>query len=275
MDLRTRLDRWLRKQLTLSSDDGPVEKLVIRHVPIGKRSTEVDSFDCPADNSDKAICDLRDDIALFLESDSGGLPGDVQSYMVQAFRKGKVRGRITVRMARPEDDVDLDGPADSEPASKQGHMAQMMRQNEGLVKLALEGQAKASYLLMRITDRLMTQNETMEETRIKNIELTESLLTGQHDREMDARDQDRKDRSTGELIETVKTLGPAIVNRLTGKNGEKLLPEPESPKDLALKAFLGSLSDEQKAEFANNLKPAQLVALMELTQGGGEKDNAH
>ncbi len=262
MGFDKRLDAWLCKQLFSTADTGPVEKIVVRHLSVGNSGQEIESIDCPANINEETIRTLKEDITQLIEGDADGLPGDVQSYMVQVWRKDKPRGRITIRIMGEL--ADSNG-YDSEPANKTGHLAQLMRHNEVIIMNMVKGQSQVQYAMGRMIERLIGQNESMEQHRLDNLELTEALLTNKHERELDLLAEERKDKNSAELISSVKLLGPALVNRLSkNKDGESLLPESDTPNELAVKALLDSLTDEQKTSFLGTLGPTQKVALMEL-----------
>lgn len=282
MEFEKRLARWLRSKLLVCTDSGPVEKIIVRQIPIGGRQgNEVETYELPSKIDENFSDQLATDIAIRVQGDSLGLPGDVQSYAIQAIVAGKVKTRLAVRMNNAE--VEGEG-YDSEPATKTGHLAQLMRHNEVILKSFMLGQShtQASHdkiigVLASQNTELLAHNKEMEQHRLRNLELQEALLTNQHERDLEVMEQERKEKTYSELLDTVKLLGPAFVNRMgKGKNGQKLLPETASPNELAFKALIESLSEKQKMAFLGTLKESQKVALMELFKGASENtDKSH
>lgn len=147
------------------------------------------------------------------------------------------------------------GGFDSEPATMQGHHAQMMRHNEMLFRGAVGSMGQIMEAQQRHIDRLMRNQEHNEEMRLKIMLEYEQLLSQRHERQLEIQREERKQAIQADMIEQVKILGPTIVNRISGK---KLLPEKTDPDLEIVYRIFGTLKPEQTREIFSVFNESQL-----------------
>ena len=250
-----RVERWFA-QILFAEDNGELAKVVLYHV--GKK---LDPIWEEEHEEGTSAADYTRMVVLEAESDAESM-GGIQKYSLQSFhgkRKTSTR-KMRFRIAGGED---LDAEGEMSESGATGLVKQSHRHIEATMKVAL-GSVE---VMMRRQDRALQRAEERaekaEDRHFELIKLQEELLSRRQERELEIIRAHNSEKRIDEALETVKLLGPSIVNRISGKN---LLPENTSPAENAINAFIESIEPEQMEKLATGgiLKPAQMIAIMEL-----------
>ena len=204
-----------------------------------------------------------EDLATQIESaaydDAEGI-GGMQRYCVLAFvaKEKAPRRRFTFRMLADEED---DSGAPSEEPTAKGHLTQLMRHNEALMRT----------VQMAIGSVLTNQSRTIEsqaqaiadadKRRLAMFETHEQLLSRQADRDLEREKFERQEEMVREGFELGKALFPTIVNKVTGK---PLLPETTTPGYEAIRKVFASMTESEQGammQFMMSLRPSNRIAL--------------
>lgn len=268
VDIAPRFDKWLRHELWAREG---CYKMVLSHLPLNTQKGHVvieipipekGTFEQKEIGDDRQVLNY---VALELlqgaDADASAIRG-TQAYMVQSFHTGSTGKRKTAPSSRFTFRVQgfqhSDDSFESEPKNMQGLLAQLMRHNEAnnralnqnmgtFVRLMTDQNSKQS----RMIDKFMDE-------RMHMADLYETVRSQQHERDMQIREVDHKEKLMEDGLDTIKQIGPAILNKVVGK---KLLPEPSTPERLALKSFAESLTEEQIEAMGGILSPAQTIAM--------------
>ncbi len=256
-----KMTQFLRNQIFIARESGPVSRIELRHLPAGsKLGHEVLVLEVPEDPEDDWFLNVIDEVDAATLNDAGAV-GGVQTYILLVFRKGtpKAQARFAFRRAGLEDSDDQG--FDSEPATSPGLLKQLMRHNEALTKVNAANSGVMLRVQAKMIEHFGNENFKMLEARMEQVEMIEELQTMKHARELEsAKALNHEERMTG-LLDTVKLLAPTVINKMTGK---ELLPTEAAP----VVAFLESLDEEQQGKIAELLSPAQQVALAEMVRAG-------
>lgn len=267
---RRRLSQWLRRQLFGRSDE-KCARLVIRHVEVGgKIGSEVDSFPVEeiTDNDIDMICSNIETTCL---GDAEGTK-EFQRYAVMAYaepeedEKGKKKersfGRCMLSFSTiSEDEYSDDNSASSEPATKAGLFAQLMRHNESLMKMTAASMGHVISTQTRMIQQNQEHIEKQGHKDLETIELIEGLMSQKHVRELETMKAVAGQEQKEKIANQIMTLIPNIVNRIGGK---KLLPERTTPVEQMLHNMLNSLTPDQLGSLQSILKPDQQLAVFEF-----------
>ena len=254
-----KLKTWMEKQLWNTREEGPVVKLVVRHLDAGGRAGKIEvwSQEIPheADSvtiDEGELPDIVQEIQMAAFDDAEGMAAGLQRYQVLSYVKHKphAHSRFTFTMSGGNDDVDDTGV--SEPATTKGHLAQLMRHTEALMRTTV---MSTNQNMAMLTRTVASQND--------HIELVEDLKSQQHDRNLKTIQMENQEKRYAEMFDKATLLLPAVVNRVAGK---KLLPENVSPMQDMLKNLAESLTEEQLAKILPTLKPEQQIALLEFME---------
>ncbi|KKM97063.1 hypothetical protein LCGC14_1171940, partial [marine sediment metagenome] len=242
---KEKLTDWLGRQFYKTDDQlGVCCKLVCKHVG----SSKGDVFQIMVPNNEKVVKVDDDELAIMANQiegqvleDAEGLGGVCKYQLLAYFSKAsRPVSRLTFRVTGSEFDEDEDGF--SEGPNQKGHMGQMMRHNEALTRIAVMGSNQALGLQNRTIARQQELIENMMDKHLQNIELTETLLSNQHVRDLETKAAAAKEERYEQLYQKGKVLIPVIANRIAGR---KVLPEESDPMVETLKAFAESLSPGQ------------------------------
>lgn len=270
MDNATRrnFESWLRRQIFGCEEEiGPCTKLIVKHLsPTGKGGNEIATIKLDAPKEDDLDSIIAETESVCLE-DAEGI-GGIQKYHIGPYFKGsgKVVGRFVLRIEAAEDDESVE----SEPATSSGLLAQLMRHNEALQRTTVAAVGNIVAMQSRIIGRLSEQNENLQSKQMEVMETLEGLRSQQHERDMQSRVAEHKQKMVEEVAGTVKMLMPAIVNKFN-PTGKKLLPEKASPVEVQIASVLETLTPAQMEEMQKVLTPQQIIGLMSVYQSTREK----
>lgn len=270
---REKLKDWLSRQFYgADSEVGPCCKLVCRHL----ESKAGDVFQIMVPNNELVVKVDDDELEIMVNQIEGSVLedaegiGGVQKYRLLAYHTKAARpvARFTFRMTG----ADLDEYEDNftEGASAKGHMGQMMRHNEALMRIAVMGANQALGIQNRTIARQAEQVERLLTQRMQEFELIEDLRSQQHERDLATKAEENKQVRYQELFEKGKVLLPVLANRIAGR---RLLPEEADPMVETLRSFAETLSPAQISDIMPKLKPEQQVALVEFLEAMHDKND--
>jgi hypothetical protein len=288
----------------------PPERIVIRHLSVNDRQSDVGALPLPAEtNTEASVIELAGRLGDLITTDADGL-GGIQRYVLVALRGTEVLGRLPIRTTGGSDDASGD-PIDSEPATARGLVAQLMRHNEANSRIVSLSMGQIVATLLRQNERLRLVAEEAEDKRYAVANLTEQLLSQQHERDLEAKLVEER----GELLrhgltqfravlpfvaacfrssksEFLRNLSQAFPVPGAGEGGDTggeaasedtaSLPAGTSAAQRALESgasslhgddigsLLGSLSPEQQNSILQILTPEQQMALFRLAGGASQ-----
>lgn len=151
----------------------------------------------------------------------------------------------------------------SEPASLEGLLAQLMRHNE--INSKTNAQAIGQVLTMqhRTIEEQGAQLRHLVSKSFEAIAMVEELASAKHERELSLKKAETQGRIMEDMAEKAMMLAPSIVNRIAG---QKLLREKTTPEMETIKAVLGSLTPPQWDTILSALSPEQKIALGSLME---------
>lgn len=179
------------------------------------------------------------------QEDADGLGGVNRYFLRASFAQGRTSRSSVFRVAARDDaDGELAG---SEPATVEGLMAQLMRHNEALTRSVVQLSSSTSGSQAEIIARMSETAMRHERERVRQIELTEELLSRKHERSIELAREERKSKNAERLMSGVAPFVPIV--------GAKLLTGGKIPA-VAGKAAIG--------EFLRGIKPAQMMKIFEV-----------
>lgn len=267
MQDKRKLGAWMKRSLFNTRAGERCRKLQIRHITsAGKVGTEVATIEIEAGSlsQDSYIDTLTSEIEMACYDDAEGI-GGVQKYVIIPHygEKLEAAGRFILRVAAGDDTED-GGEIDSEPATKNGLVSQLMRHNEALMRTAVASTGQIIQLQNRVIARQQEHIETMMGKHFDTTVELEGLVSQRHERDLATKRAAFKIEQTKEIVGKVTQLLPVVVNKIAGK---KVMPEKVTPKDVMIRELMGSLTTEQMNTVASALKPEQMILLSEIYQG--------
>lgn len=258
-----RLERWVRQRMLMAGVD--IARLVLRHTSAGNQrksgGAEIATFDPPESVSDVEINGFTSNVVNAAELDAEGLSG-VQSYVLTAYdSEGSSRARFTMRI---ESQDDIDDSDFSEPATKQGSIAQQMRHNEALVKALVASHTQSAYVMTRMIADLNEQNSELMRGHVDQVMAIEQLLTQKHERDEMSRLNEAKIDAVRSGVESVKMAVPIALRRFANKQERKALPPAQEPIVAIIKQLSSSLTPEQVEQLMGVLTGPQKMGFLDL-----------
>lgn len=260
MSIEGDIYKFLRNHL-LQSRETPIIKFVLRHAAPSAKGHDVETFTVPEQGFDNdSLLVFSQEILSRAQTDADGM-GGVQRYALHANDSQKSVGRCTFRLRGAEDEFD-DSIGGEEAPTMRGLLQQLMRHNEANARtLNLSFQGIMGSMVRRIEsqDRLI---ESLVEKRHQDLAIIEDAKSQQHERDMDAllasNSEERKDK----LVEKLSLMLPVALNHLVGK---KVL-DGDDPNVLMLKAFAGSLNQDQLMAIQSTLGQDQKIVLFRILE---------
>jgi hypothetical protein len=265
----SRASQWLRSQVFAMHRDGRCTSFAVKHIANGKLGNEIFRVDVPQAADETWIASAFADIETHVEMDAGGL-GGVQQYCALAYREksaDRSTGRFTFRVS-VEDDLD-DNLVNSEPATKGGIVAQAMRHTEVMMRSTTVAIGQVIANQARTIERLAGENDHLLTNQSRVYELLEDLSQRKHERDLENKREEFKQQVSGEIVEKVNMLLPAIVNKLAGR---KLMAGAD-PAQEGIKQWLTSLNEQQMSAIMSTLSIEQKASLGMLIDSFSVNEN--
>lgn len=249
--------------------EGPVVKLVLRHVTAGGQSSkdgEVFSVNIPHTEDcvtidEGELSTLVTDIETAAHDDAEGLAAGVQRYKLLIYCKHQSHPfrRIAFRMSAGHDEEDEIGL--TEGPNPKGLLGQMMRHNEALMRTAVMGANQTIGMLVRQNSSQANQMEILLRDRRADYETMEELKSQHHERDLMSMESENREKRFQMMFEKASILVPALVNRVSG---QKLLPESSTPFREMVRGLVESMDGDQLGKIMPHLRSDQQLAFMEI-----------
>jgi hypothetical protein len=202
------------------------------------------------------------------QEDADGRTG-VTSYRLRAL-KGITQGESSppFRLRSQDADIDTEALGDTEPATKDGHLAQLMRHNEIYVRALVQQQEVMSRQSTDIIANLAAQNKHYTDKHWEVMLRAEELADEKEDREVTRLKEIGKEKRFDEALKAFKPLVPVVLSKIKG-----LPAETKANLNLdSLKAILESVTPDEMEKLANILGPRSL-ALAEMYMDAHKEDD--
>jgi hypothetical protein len=223
---------------------------VLRDVQLDLSETIYDS---------EKVAEIVAEMTATAQEDADGHSG-LTTYCLQAL-KGVTRGERSplFRLRSQESEMGIEALGETEPATKDGHLAQLMRHTEGLMRLLVQQQEVSSRQSTDIISRLVDQNKHYEERHWETMVRAEELADEREERETKRMQLVNRENRMDEALKTFKPLVPVLVSKLKGIPVDAKAAMQIS----ALKSVLGDINTDQMEQIVKVLGPKS-IALGEL-----------
>lgn len=259
------LTRWLRGVFLRQKKQ--LARVSLHQVEVGGNARVQDWSDFEEVKPDT----LAREVYQAAQDDAAGLRGPTR-YQVLAY-EGDDDAPCTRMSFRIMPDVELSDAIgeESEPPTAQGHMAQMMRHNEGSIRTSLGATNDIIRHYQRMNDSKDAQLEKFGEMHFKVLSAYEKLMDRQYEREASLRAEARKERQMEMIIEKLEMLAPIAMNKLLSSNDPT-----ESPPllELQVAALLKSLPTQMIGMIQGALPPESRALFMDLYRGMRDREVA-
>lgn len=154
---------------------------------------------------------------------------------------------------------------ESEPATGKGHLAQMMRHNEALMRLAIGGAREGQGVLRGIVSDLVQQNRSYQEMHYRVMETYGQLQDRNFERDMDREDKKAMRALKEQAGTMLMGLAPTALSMFASKlsaNDEKT--QQENQIKMMVTQFARSLTAEQMEKLLEPLSQEQKISFMQL-----------
>lgn len=206
----------------------------------------------PEDVEDQDLKDRAVELLEQCQADCDGMANPCR-YALIAMGDGEKRSPF-VRL-RPNVG-DTDDETESEPATKDGLLAQLMRHNEAQARTI----ASLFDTQSRVIERQAVQIEKHEEHRLETFQLVESLVSKAHKRKVREKEAESRIEVTRTAVGALKPLIPVIA--------KKLLPGMPAgagdPRIAIVKGVVQSMTPEQIEKMKDVLTQEQMIAMLEI-----------
>lgn len=253
--------RWLRRQFFVPRPEGPCVRLeVSHHGAIKKGSTIlVFNFEPNEQIDDSAVERIADEIDTGSQDDADGLDG-IQTYVIHSFFQ--LQGdRPLARFPFRQQAESAEESEPTEPATTQGLVHQLMRQNEqlhrnqaGVISSLFSTMQKNNAQLSQMVENLTTQ-------KFRMLDDYEQMATAKDERARTVRIEEAKEKRLEGIFETFLPLVPAAINYMAG---QKLLPEKTTPERMAVTKFFETVTPEQFQKLRTSLDMEQFGIIVTI-----------
>lgn len=228
---------------------------------------------------------LAREILQYAQSDADAF-GTPNTYVVVAyFEIERVPGATSpaFRLRSSVSGVSLNGqihgPDDvleTEPATRAGQHAQMMRHNEALMRNTIGGFSQVLAASNQVISSLQIElrrradkEEAVEKRQMELMQLFESITTEHHKRQLEERRAQTNEKYRAMAFEELSLVLPVIANRfLQSKGMPGVFRERMTPEIEMIDRFFASLTPQQieRMMVVGGLTPAQQIAIGEAYQ---------
>lgn len=193
----TQLEKWVRVQVFKARSEGPCVRLVVRHVSLrAKLGSEIGSIDVPQGRlDDDWIEGTCAEIETMCQADASGMGRSVERYAILGYfgENDSHSTRMTLRVEGSDEEGD-DDVESSEPATKAGSLAQLMRHNEAQAKINAQMFGSVTNFFSRTLEKLAQQNEALMVEKVQFMEVAEKLMSHEHERKLEESDREHKQK---------------------------------------------------------------------------------
>jgi hypothetical protein len=250
-----RLCTWLTERLTSAP---PADAIVLRHGHAAGQSETIGREPVPQGPPGDVARQLAERLWGAAHGHALAFPGRPQTFRVTAVSQGKARASTAILVkaegrAGARTSPVIDG---SEPPTRDGQLAQMMRLLEGCFQVTLGAQTGIIDSLARQNAELLRSQERLLHERVAATELAEDLRSQQFEREERrlAAAASREERHR--LVEAVADKALPQLGETVGKLLPRLLGErPSSDLREPLKRILIALKPETVRAMLGDMPP--------------------
>jgi len=160
---------------------------------------------------------------------------------------------------------------ETEASDARGIVSMMMRHTEASARIALGQTLEIVEHYKSISKERGDRVAALEEKQTDNFKLFEQLMSLQHERDLDALREKRRDRQHKFLREKISLIAPVILSKIVSAGmaqGQGTLMGEE-----LLRQFLKSLSADQAQAIVAALGPDQVVTMVELYERYRERED--
>lgn len=241
------------RRIVVRERSAKADRFEIRHMQ-GRSASPIEEYRVvypPADDWYDATADEM----YVLASDHAATMGGQQKYLVIAITTdGNVISSMPLSLTA-ETFTSPDDMSVSEEADGRGMLGQAHRHLERSLTLLITSQAQSTQGLIQENRRLSEQNERLMQQRDDYFSKMEELKSQEHVRMIEANEVVQRSEERRELIKVGKMLVLPMLGKKFGA---------AAPVMAGVKSFLDSMSADQRAKFAEILKPDQLAALANM-----------
>lgn len=262
MAKRKTMNVWIREAMTDTDKDGPCVMMSLVHM-VGAQGRELHctKFSGAKNWTPESLADMFRSKA---ETYCQDLPG-VQTFNLLAFYGGNTEPQAFYPfLVKPENaDIGLT----TEAPTEMGRMQQRMRWEEGLLSQVYRRQQTQDDFMMRLLDRLATQNERLMTENHDAYSIVKDLLMQKglddHNRKMQQMQFQRESEERKKML----TFAPVLINTLLGRE-----VFPTSTTDSVLiEQIAEGITEEQIGMLSHFIQPEVAGPLSERMRSHLEK----
>ena len=252
---------FLRRQFVAAHDGGRCARLQLFHLAGRQRCLRTWSF-AEAFEEDQIEL-LAAEIIDCAQQEAGVLGGSQRFSLCAYYAQYPEHVGESKAFARQGGGAEDGAEVDSEGPSEKGLLSQLMRHNEANARSVVQSSQQLLKAQAQMVDSLSARLAHMDDTHLKYVQTTESLLSERHIRDLATKEHELRAKAWSEGFDKLNLLAPVIVNKLAG---QKILPEPTSVVNEMVGGFVESLSSEQLASLGGTLKPEQMIVVLNLVE---------
>lgn len=238
---KAKLDPWLRRQLWGKKANELVSFQLLHQSPTG--ASLLEEVTLPTEKIEDADVFINDIIDL-MKTDvisTSESNGGVQNFAICA-NFGEDNDSVYFKFRHALSAFENDNVGGSEPANAQGLLAQTQRHLEvrerttwGMVSTIMSNQ-------QRMLDKYQEGFERLLDRQMDVMKASEDILSKKHERDIDLRKQERKDKTVSDITDKFMALLPIAVYKLTGKN---IMGADTAANNAVADSFIESIGEEQ------------------------------
>lgn len=255
---------FLDEQIRRDDVPGRMRKVVVCHIIKGnKLGDEIRAVSVPDEPNEEWRHDVAKKIAETVAEEAIALSSGVQRYAVQALFEGddKPRGRVIVTAQGDREDGDA---LDTEGPDGAGLVTASMGQARFFAAAFGRSSVQQIHSLEQQVQRLTKENEDLRSERLKSLRTVEELMVASHERAIENRREDFKQKALEDTVGKLGMLVPMAVNHMAGR---KILPE-NAPERMLVRAFAERMTPAKLQALASSgaLDEAELAAFINILQ---------
>jgi hypothetical protein len=253
-----KINRWGRKFVFATDEGKRPSQFRLTHKSASGKVNEVQTWDeIPTEESAWKL--LQEEILSAIQDDCEGMSG-MQTYILFAEIGDKILSRLPIRQAMVSDDDDED--VASEPATAKGLVGMLMRHLEANQRTAQGSLAQILKHQHMIIETYQIQQEKFEQKYFEMLGQREHLLSEQHRRDIESKEQEANIANRQEIVGKVVALLPAIAKKFTGVSIEGDVPIEVHE----FRGLMESMSEEEVEGLKAVLSPEKLIVLLSLME---------
>lgn len=265
--------RFLKK--CLASPDGLVKvELVLLSAKGASSIVETVKIDDPRDwSSEDRFDELVSNLASLAQADANGFGSPSKYYLRAKFEDASAgTPRSPVVNVHP-DDGDIEGSDEygGEPANAAGLVAQAHRHTEAFARQLVAQTQMFTQHATEMMARLSEVNQRFEADRIKSFELIEELHTRRHERDVELKKEERKDRAIEKLVSSLTPLAPIVGGKLL-LGAKAPVQVKNSPQMVSLRELAKSFTADDMAKLQGALGPERFASILEVLLSVSEEE---